>query len=136
MGLSIFFLKGPINNLVLSKRSRFSYEFFPHEKCHLYLSSSLSLKLFFHYLFVPSMAAAPLSLSSNPLISRQCHLLHFPSTSFKVPLSFLKPSTYVYTHVHSLLNPKFDKILNVSGKCKRIGSKPMSESFSETPIQA
>ncbi|KFK33536.1 hypothetical protein AALP_AA5G026200 [Arabis alpina] len=51
---------------------------------HLYLSSSLSLKL-----FSSSSMATPLSLSSNPLISRQSHRLSFPSTSFKGNVSVL-----------------------------------------------
>ncbi|ESQ32897.1 hypothetical protein EUTSA_v10004759mg [Eutrema salsugineum] len=33
--------------------------------------------------------AVPLSLSSNPLTSRHCHRLHFPSTSFKGNVSVL-----------------------------------------------
>ncbi|CAH8360900.1 unnamed protein product [Eruca vesicaria subsp. sativa] len=33
--------------------------------------------------------AVPLSISSNPLISRQCHRLYFPSTSFKGNVSVL-----------------------------------------------
>ncbi|KAJ0230603.1 50S ribosomal protein L15 [Hirschfeldia incana] len=37
--------------------------------------------------------AVPLSISTNPLISRQCHRLYFPSTSFKGNVSVLRATS-------------------------------------------